>query len=100
MRIRKWILTLLLALPLCGGHAQERRQADTLHMKVYFRQGYSTLDPDYRNNGARLNTFVRELAALRADTLCRMTGICITGAASPDGVSAFKLKRYGNINKI
>lgn len=87
MRIRKWILTLLLAFPLCAGYAQERRQADTLRVKVYFRQGYSKLEPDFRDNGVRLDSLVQRLAVLRADTLWRGTSIRITGATSPEGVS-------------
>lgn len=79
---------LLLLLGCCRiGYGQERETADTLSVQVFFRQGYSILEPDYRDNGARLEAFAEQVRILRQDTLCRVKGIRIVGAASPEGIT-------------
>lgn len=60
---------------------------DTVGAKVYFQQGYSTLDPSFRGNGPRLDTFIRRIAELRQDPMCRIQSIRIVAFASPEGNS-------------
>lgn len=58
---------------------------DTTSVKVYFRQGYSNLDPLFRDNGTHLDSLAAYLRAADADTLRRVKTIHIVGAASPEG---------------
>ena len=67
--------------------AQESPHTDTLGVKVYFRQGYSLLEPSYRDNGVRLAAFAAHVESLQRDTLVRVKSIRVTGTASPDGTS-------------
>lgn len=59
--------------------------ADTIRVQVFFRQGYSLLEPAHRDNGARLAAFAAQLEDLRRDTSIRVKRIHITGTASPEG---------------
>lgn len=78
---------------LCAaGYAQEVSRRDTLGVEVYFRQGYSLLELDYRENGSRLAAFASQVESLRRDTLCRVKGLRIVGGASPEGVSTLNAR--------
>ena len=58
MRINRLMLFMLL-LGYCHiGCGQEQVLVDTLNVQVYFRQGYSILEFDYRDNAKRLAAFV------------------------------------------
>lgn len=90
MRINRFILLSLLLLGCCRiGYGQERMQVqtDTLNVQVYFRQGYSILEPDFRDNAKRLTAFADSLRALQRDASCRMKTLRIVGTASPEGVT-------------
>lgn len=86
---KRKILLLLVLLTLIFGSlsAQNPPSIDTLGVKVYFRQGYSTLDPSFRDNGLRLAAFTRQVADLCRDTMCRVQSVRIVGFSSPDGSS-------------
>lgn len=47
------------------GCGQEQVLVDTLNVQVYFRQGYSILEFDYRDNAKRLAAFVDSVRTLR-----------------------------------
>lgn len=67
--------------------AQGAPQADTLGVKVYFRKGYSILEPAYRGNAERLEAFAAQLEALQRDTSIRVKRIRVAGTASPEGTA-------------
>lgn len=68
--------------------AQEPTPVDTTGLRVFFRVGASTLDPLYRDNGARLESFARRVAALREIPGNKLRIVRITTSASPDGNAA------------
>lgn len=84
MQISKVILFLLMLGCTRIGYGQE--QTDTLGVQVFFRQGYSILEPAYRDNEVRLETFADRVSALQHDSLCRIKRVCVVGTASPEGV--------------
>lgn len=59
--------------------------ADTVGVKVYFRQGYSKLQPAFRGNGIRLDEFMRRVSEMHADSTARLNSIDIVAYASPEG---------------
>ncbi|MCD7795975.1 MAG: hypothetical protein LUH46_14130, partial [Alistipes sp.] len=69
-----------------AGYGQERKSIDTLEVQVFFRQGYSILEPAFRNNEERLTAFVDQVRLARQDTLCRVKGFRVVGTASPEGI--------------
>lgn len=65
MRINRLMLFMLL-LGYCHiGCGQEQVLVDTLNVQVYFRQGYSILEFDYRDNAKRLAAFVDSVRTLQ-----------------------------------
>lgn len=87
MQMKKTVLFLISVLFFGTLRAQESPHTDTLGVKVYFRQGYSLLEPSYRDNGVRLAAFAAHVESLQRDTLVRVKSIRVTGTASPDGTS-------------
>lgn len=59
--------------------------ADTVVVKIYFRQGYSSLQPAFRGNGIRLDEFMRRVSEMHADSTARLNSIDIVAYASPEG---------------
>lgn len=88
-----FVITLLF----CGfeTRAQNDLNTDTIRVKVYFRQGYSTLEPSFRDNGVRLDAFTRRVAELQWDTMCRIGVLRIVTFASPEG-SSIRNKRLSD----
>ena len=71
MRINRLMLFMLL-LGYCHiGCGQEQVLVDTLNVQVYFRQGYSILEFDYRDNAKRLAAFVDSVRTLQGSASCR-----------------------------
>lgn len=60
-----------------------RRGMDSV--RVYFRQGESTLDPLFRENGTRLHAFTERFMQLQQDPSRRIRGLRITAGSSPEG---------------
>ena len=87
MQMKKTVLFLISVLFFGALRAQESPHTDTLGVKVYFRQGYSLLEPSYRDDGVRLAAFASHVESLQRDTLVRVKSIRVTGTASPDGTS-------------
>ena len=87
----------IIALLFCGFEtwAQNDPNTDTIRVKVYFRQGYSTLEPSFRDNGVRLDAFMRRVAELQRDTMCRIGVLRIVTFASPEG-SSIRNKRLSD----
>lgn len=59
--------------------------ADTIGVKVFFRQGYSRLQPAFRENGIRLDEFIRRVSETHGDSTARLDAIDIVAYASPEG---------------
>lgn len=66
--------------------------ADTVGVKVYFRQGSSTLQPAFRENGIRLDEFMRHVSEMHTDSTARLNSIDIVAYASPEGPYALNRK--------
>lgn len=82
--------SLLILLFLLSGYlsAYAQHAADTTRVKIYFRQGYSTLEPSYRDNAANLQVLIERLRAVERDPSCRVRNIRIVSSASPEGSDA------------
>ncbi|MEE1297995.1 MAG: hypothetical protein UHE62_04610, partial [Muribaculaceae bacterium] len=68
--MRNRLLICILLFSAIAGFAQETKvehQSDTL--EVYFRQGYSLWEPNFKNNGKRLEAFVERFRKLHEDTV-------------------------------
>lgn len=81
------LLLSLLLLPVAASAQADNTitTADTVGVKVYFRQGYSTLQPAFRENGIRLDEFMRRVSEMHADSTARLNSINIVAYASPEG---------------
>lgn len=67
------------------GCGQEQVLVDTLNVQVYFRQGYSILEFDYRDNAKRLAAFVDSVRTLQGSASCRVKTFRIVGTNSLSG---------------
>lgn len=85
--MKKSYLLILSALFWGTLNAQKSPGVDTVGVTVYFRQGHSTLEPSFRDNGPRLDTFFRQVAKLSRDTTCRIHSVRIMAFSSPEGSS-------------
>lgn len=87
------LLLSLLLLPVAASAQSDNTitTADTVGVKVYFRQGYSSLQPAFRGNGIRLDEFMRRVSEMHADSTARLNSIDIVAYASPEG--SFTLNR-------
>lgn len=81
------LLLSLLLLPVAASAQADNTitTADTVGVKVYFRQGYSRLQPAFRGNGIRLDEFMRRVSEMHADSTVRLNSIDIVAYASPEG---------------
>ena len=81
------LLLSLLLLPVAASAQADNTitTADTVGVKVYFRQGYSRLQPAFRDNGIRLDEFMRRVSAMHDDSTARLNSIDIVAYASPEG---------------
>ena len=87
------LLLSLLLLPVAASAQADNTitTADTVGVKVYFRQGYSSLQPAFRENGIRLDEFMRRVSEMHTDSTARLNSIDIVAYASPEG--SFTLNR-------
>lgn len=86
--MKRVILILFLAIyavsSLSAQEVQIECQSDTL--EVYFRQGYATWDPNFKNNAVRLKGFVGRFQKIHEDTVFKsISKIYIVSGASPEG---------------
>ena len=83
------ILALLVA-TLCVGTVRAQQTAmpvpsDSIGISLYFPKGYSILDTAFRENGVRVQSFIRRVRALQADNSMILRGVIIVSGASPEG---------------
>lgn len=88
------LLVALLLLPAAASAQADNTitAADTVGVKVYFRQGSSTLQPAFRENGIRLDEFMRHVSEMHTDSTARLNSIDIVAYASPEGPYALNRK--------
>lgn len=79
--MRYFYLTLLLSLLGFVAHAQE----STTEIRIDYRLGSQTLEPEYADNAARLERIVSYLQEIKQDTTLNIVSISFCGAASPEG---------------
>ena len=60
---------------------------DTLRLEVFFPQGSTEIDPDFRDNGVRMRAF-RDLLRERLGEGCTLGTVLLRGSASPEGASS------------
>lgn len=89
----KKIISALLFLTLClqtNAQVSSIGQAKQDTLEVYFHQGYSTWDAEYKNNGKNLEAFVDRFKKLtEQDDLKKITKIHIVATCSPEGSYTF-----------
>lgn len=85
--MKKSYLLLILPVLFGGTLSAQNPSSDTVGVTVYFRQGHSTLEPSFRDNGRRLDTFFQQVAELRRDTMRRVHSVRIMAFSSPEGSS-------------
>ena len=98
MRNINKILACLLALITCACahvYAQESQQMSDSLM-VYFHQGKSDFDPDFKGNGERYEKFISRLQNMSASEARRVAKVRIYSSASPEGSVAFNEKLAQN----
>lgn len=81
------LLFMVLILMLGSAAGKEPLRTDTLSVKVYFRRGYSVLEPAYRDNAQRLDSFIGHLKTLQQDPVQRIQGMHIVAGSSPEGMT-------------
>ena len=80
MKARKILLVFLI---LYGGYVSAQEVRDSV--KIYFRQGYSVLEPSRRNNKEALDRIADSLRTSYADSVYQLKRIQVVGGASPAG---------------
>ena len=65
------------------GHIQAQEIQDSV--EIYFRQGYSVLEPSHRNNREALDRIADSLRTSYADSVYQLKRIQVVGGASPEG---------------
>lgn len=58
---------------------------DTIRLNLVFRQSATRIDPHYRDNQAKLDTFLHKVSELHDAPACSISSIDITAYASPEG---------------
>ncbi len=81
-----WAASLLLFGPGGRSFAQDGCR-DTLRLEVFFPQGSTEIDPDFRDNGVRMHAF-RDLLRERLGEGCTLGTVLLRGSASPEGASS------------
>lgn len=86
MNIKRLLLVSAALLLLVPAWGQERKhEADTLLQRIHFRAGQSSIDPDFRGNGAGLDAFIKGVNATLANPDLLVEGITVETGASPEG---------------
>lgn len=81
-----WLTILLLAIfPIMAGAQVERETQESV--KVYFRQGETKFDLNYKDNGVSLRKYAEEIKAYQQDTLVNFRQVRIVASVSPEGTT-------------
>lgn len=64
---------------------QPEMREDTVRLNLIFRKSATRIDPHYRDNQLRLDTFLHKVKEMYDAPACSITSIDITAYASPEG---------------
>lgn len=73
-----------------------KRRAEVKTARLQYRQDSYAVRPDYKNNRAELDTVQKSIDAVKDDRNLTITGIYITGYASPEATVAYNLRLSKN----
>lgn len=73
-----------------------KERAESRTARLDFRQDSYRIRPEYRNNRAELDSIRNSITMVREDPALEITGIFITGYASPEATEAYNLRLSGN----
>lgn len=79
------ILLTLVMVCCCSGLLKAETAADTICVRILFRQDHSTLDLDYMGNKQVIGRFARQLKRLQENPHVSIQNILIEASASPEG---------------
>lgn len=69
-----------------------KRRSETRSARLQFRQDSHRIDPRYKNNRAELDTVRNSIALVENNNDLTITGIYVTGYASPEGTFDYNIK--------
>ncbi len=79
-------LAILTACLVASFSALAQDRADSLI--IYFRQGYSIYEPNFKGNQQRMDEFIERVHEIQKDSLLKIIKVSYIGAASPEGARA------------
>lgn len=82
---QKLFICIFLIGSVVSAFAQGLHKSDTVSMRVYYRQGYSTFDPLYKDNEKNLQRFLSQVRSIQQDSMARIRTMRIVAGASPEG---------------
>ena len=69
-----------------------KRRSETRSARLQFRQDSHRIDPKFKNNAAELDTVRNSITLVKDNNDLTITGIYVTGYASPEGTMAYNMK--------
>lgn len=69
-----------------------KRRSETRSARLQFRQDSYRIEPKYKGNQAELDTVSNSIALVKDNDDLTITGIYVTGYASPEGTFAYNMK--------
>lgn len=69
-----------------------KRRSETRSARLQFRQDSHRIDPKFKNNAAELDTVRNSITLVKDNDDLTITGIYVTGYASPEGTFAYNMK--------
>lgn len=69
-----------------------KRRSETRSARLQFRQDSHRIDPKFKNNEAELDTVRNSISLVKDNNDLTITGIYVTGYASPEGTFAYNMK--------
>lgn len=69
-----------------------KRRSETRSARLQFRQDSHRIDPKFKDNAAELDTVLNSITLVKDNNDLTITGIYVTGYASPEGTMAYNMK--------
>lgn len=93
--MRNFIITIILTLFSVSASAQQMTDS----LRVYFRQGYSTFDPKYRDNQSQVDAFISRVKTFQSESdAFVILNVTYKAGASPEGTLEINRKISGKRN--
>ena len=80
---QKLFICIFLIGSVVSAFAQGLHKSDTVSMRVYYRQGYSTFDPLYKDNEKNLQRFLSQVRSIQQDSMARIRTMRIVAEELP-----------------